>query len=255
MGAALFLFTVLRGLVVALYLVVMTTVLSIMTIFLAVVFRAPDFAFWIDKILWAKPLMFLAGIEVEYREEEGFPEKGFLYLFNHTSYNDIIAMIAVLRKPPKFGAKAELFKIPFFGLAMRSLKILAIHRDKREKVLQMYRDAKSRVEQGEHFALAPEGTRQSTDALGRFKKGPFIFAVHAEMPVVPLVIAGARQTQPKGHYLMNLGVFKRKIIIKALTPTDASRFDDDTLAELQAEVHQKMQTAYSELKSELGIDG
>jgi 1-acyl-sn-glycerol-3-phosphate acyltransferase len=253
MNSLIDLLTLLRGLFVAIYLVVVTAFFSTITIIISLVFRAPDFALRIDRILWAKPIMFLAGIEVEYREEPGFPDEGFLYLFNHTSYNDIIAMFAGLRKPPKFGAKAELFDIPIFGLGMRSVGTLAIHRDKRDTVLKIYRVAKLRVDQCEHLALAPEGTRQTSDELGKFKKGPFIFAIHAEMPIVPLVISGARQTQPKGHYLMNIGAWKRKIIVKALSPVDASNYSEDQLSQLQHEVRDRMDAAYSELKSELGI--
>ena len=235
------------------YLIVVTVIFSLVTIFVSLVLRQPDLAFQIDRWVWAKPLMWLSGIEVEYREGPDLPKTGFLYLFNHTSYNDIIAMIAALKKPPKFGAKAELFKIPFFGLAMRSLEILPIHRDQRERVLQMYKEAKSRVQKGEHFALAPEGTRQLTDQLGKFKKGPFLFAIHAEMPIMPLVIAGARQTQPKGSWLINLGAIKRKIIIQAVSPIDTSCYSEDSLTELQEKVREHMTEVYDQLKSELKV--
>lgn len=253
MKTVFFGFTVLRGLLVAISIFLITVVLSLLVVFVALVFRSPDFAYLLVKHLWARPILFLAGIEVEYREEPGLPQKGFLYTFNHTSYNDILAMLASLPKPPKFGAKTELFRIPFFGVGMRAVGILEIHRDQREKVLQMYRDAKVRVERGEHFALAPEGTRQVDDELGRFKKGPFIFAIHSEMPIVPLLIVGARQTQPKGQYLMNLGVWRRKIVVKALAPIEASQDSDQTLAELQQRVRDKMAEEYAVLREELGL--
>ena len=214
----------------------------------------PDIIYYFDKFFWARPIFFLGGLEVDYREDPELPDKGFLYLFNHTSYNDIISMIGYLPKPPKFGAKVELFKIPFFGRAMKSVGILPIHRGQREKVLQLYRETKKRVESGETFALAPEGTRQDQDHLGKFKKGPFLFAINAQMPIVPLVIAGARQTQPKGSYIMNVGKLKRKIILKALAPINASDYTEEQISELQIAVRNKMEPEYNRLKAELNID-
>lgn len=246
------LLTLIRGIFMALYVGVSTAIFSTTTILFGL-FGHGYFGFYLCKWVWAGPIMRLAGIQIEYREDPGLPDKGFLYLFNHTSFNDIIAMVAALPKPPMFGAKAELFKIPFFGPAMRAVGILPIHRDQREKVLQLYKEAKTRVENGESFALAPEGTRRDGDELGRFKKGPFIFAVNSEMPIVPLVIAGARQTQPKGSYLMNVGRWKRKMIIHALAPINAADYTEETMGGLQEAVKAKMEVAYQNAKEELGI--
>jgi len=73
------------------------------------------------------------------------------------------------------------------------------------------------------------------------------------MPIVPLVIAGARQTQPKGQYLINIGRWKRRVILKALSPVHAKDYSEDQITELQEAVHAKMAKAYSELKQELAI--
>src|SRR5262249_3071730 len=141
--------------------------------------------------MWAKPLLWVSGVKLEIRGRENVAQggKGFLILFNHSSNYDIPVLFCFPRSF-RFGAKVELFKIPFFGRAMKMCGVLPIDRGNREKVMQVYENAISRVEKGECFALAPEGTRQNQPRIGSFKRGPFEFALNAKMDVVPVVIAG-----------------------------------------------------------------
>lgn len=237
------------------FIVITTVIFSIYSIFVAVVFRAPDFAFLTDRYLWGNTNLFLAGVKLDVRGKENLPPKGegYLYLFNHTSYMDIIAMITGLPVIPKFGAKIELFKIPFFGSAMRALGNLPIARDNRTEVLQLYKETEARAHKGECFALAPEGTRQRGGQLGRFKKGPFIFAMGAKIPVVPLVIVGAEQVQPKGSFLMNVGKWRRTIVLQIQKPVDASLYSQETLTEFQEKVRNQMAEDYERIQKEMGI--
>jgi 1-acyl-sn-glycerol-3-phosphate acyltransferase len=43
-----------------------------------------------------------------------------------------------------------------------------------------------------------EGTRSPSYALRPFKKGPFVLAISAAAPIVPTVVHGALEVQPKG---------------------------------------------------------
>jgi 1-acyl-sn-glycerol-3-phosphate acyltransferase len=247
--------TYIRGVVMMVYIVLATLVFSLLTLFLAVVVRAPDFAFQVNKYLWGRVILKLIGVRLEVRGQENLPQnaRGYLYLFNHTSYMDIIAMISGLPKIPKFGAKIELFSIPFFGSAMRALGNLPIARDQRHEVLKLYKEAEARVDRGEVFALAPEGTRQSGGQLGRFKKGPFIFAVGAKMPIVPLVIVGAEQVQPKGSFLMNVGQWTRTIVLQILPPIDAAAFANEKIEVLQEVTKAAMAKEYARIQQELNV--
>lgn len=216
-----------------------------------------DFVYRLDGVIWARFLLWVTGIKMEVRGIENLPkdDRGFLFLFNHTSYIDIIAMLGGLPKIPQFGAKIELFKIPFFGTAMRALGTLPIARNNRNEVLRLYKEAKQRVDQGEVFALAPEGTRQTGGMLGRFKKGPFIFAIQAEMSVVPVLIVGAEQIQPKGSYLMNVGSkWTRQLILQILPRVHGSDFSSETIDDFQKEVRLIMEPKYEELQKELGVN-
>jgi 1-acyl-sn-glycerol-3-phosphate acyltransferase len=48
----------------------------------------------------------------------------------------------------------------------------------------------------------PEGTRSLDGSLRRFKKGPFLVAIDAGLPVVPVSIGGSRQVMKKGRLMV-----------------------------------------------------
>jgi 1-acyl-sn-glycerol-3-phosphate acyltransferase len=205
------------------------------------------------RFTWAKPIFWLANIEVEVRGEQNLPPQGqgFLTLFNHTSNADIMALYGYLPRFVCFGAKIELFKIPFFGRAMLKMGALPIDRRLREKVLKLYAAAIPRVAAGDAFALAPEGTRQKEPILGNFKMGPFMFAVQAQMKIVPVVIAGAYEVLPKSSLWLNKGAWHRKIIMEILEPTSTAGMNDENLESLQRKVRDQMFAAFERLKLEL----
>src|SRR5690606_20896953 len=103
---------------------------------------------------WGKGSCKMFGVKVEVIGAENIPKSGGVFLFNHTSFFDIFARAGYLQSV-RFGAKIELFKIPFFGWAMRRVGILPIARRNREEVFRIYQEAKPRLLAGEKIALAP----------------------------------------------------------------------------------------------------
>ncbi|MGE0762102.1 MAG: lysophospholipid acyltransferase family protein [Bdellovibrionales bacterium] len=216
---------------------------------------SPWFPDLVIGTLWARPVLWLGKISVEVRGAEYWPAgEGCLVLFNHTSWVDIIVMAACLPRIPRFGAKIELFRIPFFGRAMRKAGMLPIERNSRTKVLQVYKAAEDRAAKGECFALSPEGTRQADLILGRFKQGPFLFAVGAQTQIVPLVIAGAREVMPRSSWLLCSSAWQNKVITQILPPISCRGLNDGDLAAIQARVRAEMEPAYARLNHELGLE-
>src|SRR5690606_10302576 len=118
------------------------------------------------------------GVRLTVEGLENLPAEGCIMVFNHSSHFDIFALAAGITKSSRFGAKIELFKIPVFNWAMRTVEVLPIRRRQRDQVLKLYEDSVPRVHSGESFYLAGEGSRQPTDQVGeKFKSGPFIFAI------------------------------------------------------------------------------
>ena len=188
---------------------------------------------------WTRNCCRIFAVNVVTKGLENRPAGGFLYVFNHTSFFDIFAMNGWLGSF-RFGAKIELFDIPIFGAGMRRAGILPIARQRRDEVFEVYRAAEIRIKAGERFALAPEGTRQESERLGSFKSGPFIFAINAKAPIVPVIVKGAAAILPKGHIIPNWGVWSRTISLEVLPAVSTSEFALEQRPQLQEKVREIM---------------
>lgn len=235
-----------------------TLACSILMIFLAVLTRShPRVVDFVCVTLWARPMLWMAGVKLEIRGRENISQggKGFLILFNHSSNLDILVLFCFPRSF-RFGAKVELFKIPFFGRAMKFCGILPIDRGNREAVMQVYENAIHRVERGECFALAPEGTRQHQPRIGSFKRGPFEFAINAKSDVVPVVLAGVFEVLPKKALVPNMGRWKRKVIMEILPGVPTEGTDIARVDELIQKVRRDVEVVFARNHAEaLRVNG
>jgi 1-acyl-sn-glycerol-3-phosphate acyltransferase len=129
-----------------------------------------------------------------------------------------------------------LFQIPIFGHAMAAARALPIARSKLSEVMKVYEQATGRFANGECFILSPEGTRQKEERLGPFKSGPFLFAISAQVPVVPIAIQGASKIQPKGVLLPNSQKWKSLIKVSIGKPILTVGMTADSKKDLQDQV-------------------
>jgi len=205
----------------------------------------------IDDVIvqsWGQASCWMFGVKVIVNGQENIPQGGCIYLFNHTSFFDIFAMQGAL-KGFRFGAKIELFRIPVFGAAMRRMGALPIARERRDEVFRVYKAAQERILRGEKFALAPEGTRQHEEKLGSFKAGPFVFAINARAPLVPVVIRGAAAILPKGHWVPNRDVWTREVTIDVLPAVSTDSYNIKDRPILQEKVRKEMEPYFTSVHS------
>lgn len=216
-----------------------TVVLSLLTILEVFTFRRRQvmdrYIYW-----WGAVTCWLFNVKIKWEGLENLPQESCLYLFNHTSFFDIFAMVTKISHV-RFGAKSELFKIPFFGKAMALVKMLPIERGDVEKVKAVYAKAISRMQPGDQFALSPEGGRSSGQkGLMPFKSGPFIFAIQAKIPLCPVVITGAQDVLPKNAILPNADQWQRTITIRFLPMVSVQGMDLSAKTKLQESVRESM---------------
>jgi 1-acyl-sn-glycerol-3-phosphate acyltransferase len=159
--------------------------------------RAPRF--------WGKMNLWLSGVRVVEHNAERKRGAQHVFVANHLGNHDVFALAAKLRWI-KFVAKAELFRIPVFGRAMLAAGMVPIERANRKAAFGSYSIATQRIQAGASVAVYPEGTRGTAYALRPFKKGPFVLAIQAQAPIVPVVIHGALEIQRKGRFHVRPGV-------------------------------------------------
>ena len=242
-----------RSILFTIFGLILTLAMCFIVLFTVFAIRSKRVLDWMIVYLWSLPLIKPAGVKVEVRGEDLVRRtgQGVLILFNHSSLWDIPVLYAYFPRPFRFGAKVELFKIPFFGRAMKASGVLPIDRASRSKVMKIYSEAVSRIDNGESFALAPEGTRQGGEELGRFKRGPFEFAINAQAEIVPVIIAGALKVLPKHSIWVNMGRWRRRVILQILPPVPASQYTMETADDLQERVREQMAAAFTRLNKEI----
>jgi 1-acyl-sn-glycerol-3-phosphate acyltransferase len=98
--------------------------------------------------------------------------------------------------------KAELRKVPIMGTVFDVGGFVAVNRGEREKSMASIARGAESLRAGNSFLIFPEGTRSRTGALLPFKKGGFIMAIQAQVPVVPVAIRGGRASMRKGSMIV-----------------------------------------------------
>ncbi len=137
---------------------------------------------------------------------------------NHASYLDGIILQAFL--PPRFAfvIKGEMQKMPFVSFMLRRIGSKFVERFVAEKSTRDARAIVKSAQAGESIAFFPEGTFLLEPGLGAFRAGAFSAAIKGALPVVPVIIEGARQMMPANRRLPVPG----KLSIEVLEPIPTS---------------------------------
>jgi 1-acyl-sn-glycerol-3-phosphate acyltransferase len=127
-----------------------------------------------------------------------------VYCFNHRSNVDLLVFEVLFPRCPRLRAlfKAEMTRLPILGVVFQRAGFEPVERGHRERAMEAVDQAVSQLLAGDSFLLAPEGTRSPTGALLPFKKGAFVMAIRAQVPIVPVALDGTAGAMPKGRSLV-----------------------------------------------------
>jgi 1-acyl-sn-glycerol-3-phosphate acyltransferase len=148
--------------------------------------------------LWARFGLALNNTPVELHGAEHLPDGPFILMSNHQSNFDILALLGTIPRRICMIAKKELFDIPVFGSSMRRGGYIPLDRSDGRKALKSMDNAAELIRQGSSVVMFPEGTRSRDGQLLPFKRGGFMLAVRAGVPVVPVTINGSGRVNPGG---------------------------------------------------------
>jgi 1-acyl-sn-glycerol-3-phosphate acyltransferase len=174
---------------------------------------------------WARTL--LAGMGVE-RSVEGLEQldvrQPYVYVCNHQSHVDPPTCFVSLPGHLRFVAKESLFKVPLFGAALKRAGHIPIDRSDHQSSTARLNENLEALKTRVSIVLFPEGTRSEDGVLGPFKKGAAVLAIQAQVPVVPMAIAGTRYVLPKGVNAIHGG--RVRLRVGAPIPTAGMTLDD-----------------------------
>lgn len=162
---------------------------------------------------WSRMMLRAAGVRVDFENLERvmLPE-GRILVANHVSWYDVFALAAHLPVEYCFIAKKELERIPVFGPAWQACGHISIDRADLERAIQSLSEAARQIREREvTIVMFPEGTRSPTGRMRPFKKGAFVLAIEAGVPIVPVGILGSRQIMPKGSWRIRPGTIRVRV--------------------------------------------
>jgi 1-acyl-sn-glycerol-3-phosphate acyltransferase len=182
---------------------------------------------------WSRNALWAARIPYTVVGMERVPlDRPVVIASNHQSWFDIFLLGAVLPGSLRFVSKKELSRIPVLGRAMRSAGHVFIDRQNRQAAFGAYEEAAAAIRSGISAAVFPEGTRSRTGELQPFKKGPFVLAIAAGVPLVPAYCAGTIALKPKGRWLIRSRpvalLFGRPIDTAGMTYEDREQLMEQT---------------------------
>lgn len=198
-----------------------------------------------DKIprWWSRAVLWATGVKLRVHGwENAIPGEPHIFAANHVSWFDVPALAATLPRY-KFVAKAELFKVPIFGSGIRAAGMIEIQRENRKAAFGAYDIAAQKIRAGNSVVVFPEGTRGYSYQLRPFKKGPFVLAIAAGVPIVPVILHGTIEVLKKGEWWAHPGT----VDIHLLEPVATAGTDYEHREALMAKVRGRMAEAMQRL--------
>jgi 1-acyl-sn-glycerol-3-phosphate acyltransferase len=186
---------------------------------------------------WADATLHAAGVRVVLHGAEQLADgKPRVFVCNHVSWFDVLALASSL-PTYSFVAKSEIFRVPIFGRGALAVGTIPIERENRKSAFESYKVAAERIREGASVVVYPEGTRGKSYALRPFKKGPFVLAVAAGVPVVPTIVHGSIEVLPRNSLRLHAG---REIHVHLLEPVSAAGLRYEDRDRLMRAVYQRM---------------
>jgi 1-acyl-sn-glycerol-3-phosphate acyltransferase len=149
--------------------------------------------------IWMRIFFLFTGCGLKIKGKKNFVcgEK-YIVTCNHNSFMDVPVTTPFIPGANKTIAKAEMAKIPLFGLIYKRGSVLVDRKDKnsrRDSFIKM----KNVLNLGMHMCIYPEGTRNKTDLpLALFHDGAFRLAVETGTAIVPALLFNTKKILPPG---------------------------------------------------------
>lgn len=168
--------------------------------------RNYNFYFRVSK-WFSGGILKISGIKLNITGLKNFsPEKTYVFVANHSSQFDIVALQYSIPNRMAMVFKKELARIPVFGWQLYYGPYVIVDRSNFAKAMQSIEEAKVRMEkQNISVVVFAEGTRSKTGEIQPFKRGAFRLATKVGYPIIPVSISGSNKIMPKGTFKITPG--------------------------------------------------
>jgi 1-acyl-sn-glycerol-3-phosphate acyltransferase len=161
---------------------------------------------------WAPALLFAVFSEFEVVEGAKLdPNRAYVFVMNHQSMLDIPVAFAFIPVNIRFIFKKILYWVPFLGWFIWRTKMVPVDRKNPSQAYGSLSAGVQRIRDGVSIIAYPEGTRSTDGEILKFKRGPFVLARNAGVPVVPIAIEGTGDVLPRSTFKIRPGKVRFKI--------------------------------------------
>ena len=189
---------------------------------------------------WGRFILAASGVRVAAEHRAPLPDGPVVFAANHVNLFDVPVAMAALPRPFLFVARRELRAWPMIGWVLEKTACLFIARDNPRQSVVDLRAAADRIRGGDSVLLYPEGGRSYGHAMLPFMRGPFVLAIEAGVPVVPVTVVGnsgvlsaERRAARPGATRLIVGA---PVETAGLARADAAGLQDRVRAAIQAEL-------------------
>ncbi len=156
---------------------------------------------WLTSNL-LKLYMALVGCRIRVRGREHLRgNHARVFVSNHTSYFDVLVLMAALGVNYRFVSKVEVRSMPFIGTFLRKLGHVWFDRSDPEARLRQAEELEQLLRHGESVWVFPEGTFTPHEGVRAFQLGAFKAAVTTHRPICPVALRGTRKFLRDATYL------------------------------------------------------
>lgn len=155
-------------------------------------------------------ILWLSSIKLNVTGLKNFSPNGtYVFVSNHTSQFDIVALQKSIPNRMAMIFKKELAKIPLFGWQLYLGPYVMIDRKNMESAMKSIEEAKIKMEKKNiSIVVFAEGTRSKTGEVQPFKRGAFRLATKVGYPIVPVSIVDSNKIMPKGTFKLRSGTIR-----------------------------------------------
>ena len=182
----------------------------------------------------------MVGVRVEVTGRERLdPNQPYIFTPNHQSMIEVPLFVTYLGRNPAYLAKKEVFKYPIFGYGISLMGVVPIDRSNSPSAVESAKRATELLRRGKSYVVYPEGTRSPDGRLLPFKKGAFMMAIEAGVPIVPVTISGGTRIMPKAQ----VKVYPSTVRITIHDPISTSGYTKQNVSELVERARAKILSA------------
>ena len=150
---------------------------------------------------------------------------------NHVAYLDPPALGCGLRRPVRYMAKVELFRIPVLGLLIRALGAFPVDRSRGD--VAAIKQASQMLRNGAVLGIFPEGTRNK-DGTVKPQMGAALLASLTGAPVVPAHVSGTSQAKRRAKVTVVYGPPMRFTAGRKARREDLAKWTDELMGRIEA---------------------